>query len=134
MKDRQQHGTRILVPARPLTHEERSVLKRLVREVDADPEILACQERHAMVTEECDVRCGMVIFGVSESACATINDQNAPATGDGPDKDGAPASVLLHIRDGYIWMLEVYRHDGQPVRGLPDLDKTVFYGTKSAPP
>jgi len=86
-----------------------------------------------MVTEECEVRCGTVILGVAEGACPPVDiAHGAPATGDGPDQEGAPSSVLLHFQSGYVHMLEVYRHDGESIRGLPDPTKTVFFGTKSA--
>lgn len=34
--------------------------------------------------------------------------------------DDGKVHVLLHVRAGFLWMLEVYRDDGEAFRTLPD--------------
>ena len=43
-----------------------------------------------------------------------------PVTGHATDLDGAPVEVLLHVVDGRLDEVELYRHDTRPVLGLPD--------------
>jgi hypothetical protein len=46
-----------------------------------------------------------------------------PVEGEAEDDDGVPIAVLLHVMDGRVVELEIYRVDGQPIRrkNLPAL-------------
>src|SRR5258708_2890947 len=126
------HGTRTLVPPRRLSENERQVLHTLSGTVEAPPEVLACQADHALVVEECAIRCGTVILAVEEGACPPVDImRGAPAAADAKGRTGNPVSVLLHFRDGYIRMLEMVRFGDEKSTDLPPNAELVAYGTKS---
>jgi hypothetical protein len=47
-------------------------------------------------------------------------EQRIPVEAVGFDEDGAPIHLLLHVVDGAISSLEVYREDGTEVGRMPD--------------
>jgi len=42
-----------------------------------------------------------------------------PVEGDGVDEDGIHVHVLLHVVNGFVKELEIYKDDGSPIRRMP---------------
>ncbi len=42
-----------------------------------------------------------------------------PIEAEGNDADGMPFAILLHVLDGYLSELEIYRMDGKPFLDYP---------------
>ena len=38
----------------------------------------------------------------------------------GPDLDGTQISVMLHVVDGFVREIEIYKLDGSPIQRMPD--------------
>jgi hypothetical protein len=47
--------------------------------------------------------------------------QRIPVEGMADDADGVPITVLLHVIDGWVTELEIYRVDGKPIRSNEQL-------------
>jgi hypothetical protein len=45
-----------------------------------------------------------------------------PVEAEGQDLDGTRIHFLLHVRDGVLKELEIYREDGQQIQRLPNAD------------
>jgi hypothetical protein len=45
--------------------------------------------------------------------------QRIPVEAEGLDEDGVPISVLLHVVNGVVSELEIYKADGSPIRKMP---------------
>jgi hypothetical protein len=131
------HVTTHVWPPRPLTASESEVLRGLLSVVDAPPETLDCQLRHARVIEDCKLGCGTITLAVDEAACPpTTILQGAPATGEAWQSDGSRTDAILHFREGFIRMIEVVRSIGETAQGLPPASTLDFYGSvsRSTPP
>lgn len=46
-----------------------------------------------------------------EATCSDVDNQNL---------SDSKIHLLLHLRDGKMWMLEIYKDDSSPVKGDPD--------------
>jgi hypothetical protein len=45
-----------------------------------------------------------------------------PAEGEFRDADGVVAHVLLHVQDGHLRVLEIFKEDGSSVAKMPELE------------
>ncbi len=50
-----------------------------------------------------------------------------PVEGTCPDSDGTPIAVLLHVRDGKLHLLEIFREDGEEIIRPPDASTIRVY-------
>lgn len=59
-----------------------------------------------------------VVFCADEDAAPAARVRNrVPVEARGRDEDGTTVHVLLHVLDGYVAELELFRPDGKRVRG-----------------
>lgn len=125
--------TRQIVPPRRLKDGERRVIEFLLSKPFPGRDELRGQVPHAAVSEE--------YIGKDPSVILTINPVVAPASvrtrvpveARGSDADGMQLHVLLHVVDGYLWELEVFRSDSGPT-DLPDparLELITYYEGQS---
>lgn len=125
------HGVLDLETPRDLTQKERDLLTAMVESARAEcRDDLRRQAMTAKVAAECKLRCGSIVLWVDRDRCgpAMACQQGVPSTAEGADTDGARLSVLLHMREGYIRMIECYRADGEPAHGLPLASSVAYLG------
>ena len=119
---------RSLDPPRQLSLWERDVLEAFLAVPFSGSEELKAQLGSVRVAEEYGGDDPTVIFSVAEGAAppAPVR-QRIPIEAEGRDADGATISILLHVIDGFLWELEVYRPDGESVRCVPDARSLVLF-------
>lgn len=65
----------------------------------------------------------------SAAAGPAVITKRIPVEANAPDDDGVDVNVLLHVVDGFVTELEIYKNDGTPIRRMPradDLNVTVL--------
>jgi hypothetical protein len=108
---------REIAPPRELTENESELLEFLLSAGFAGRDELRRQAAVARVSGEDPPSIRLVVeTGVAPPAKVT---RRIPIEAEGTDRDGAPLHSLLHVVDGYLGELEVFREDGQPVLDLP---------------
>src|SRR5260221_9164524 len=113
---------------RDLTANEADVLARLVGSArTGDRETALCQLQSARVIEECQSdRCGSIILEVDRALCPGFAWQNALFV-QASDLRSPPTEVLLHVRGGSLWYLEVVTYVEDP-QVLPSADSLTYLG------
>jgi hypothetical protein len=104
------HRTTKVDPPRPLTQEEHDLLDFLLADGSTRNERLRGQLNYAFVTNEC-LDCPSIEIEVSGAELAAPGDALA-SEAEGLEQDGIPFHVLLHTRDGFLSLLDVFREDG----------------------
>jgi hypothetical protein len=101
---------------RELTKPELALLEALL----AEP----FQGRTELIRQVPGIRCRRIDEDGSLRLAATgppaVVHDRVPVTGHALDIDGAPVEVLLHVVDGLLDEIELYRQDTRTVLGLPD--------------
>jgi hypothetical protein len=71
------------------------------------------------VEEEC-IRCPTIGFFINPvtSTRAKVS-RRIPIEAEGKDIDGVKIHILLHVVDGFMDELEIFREDPEPIRELP---------------
>jgi Domain of unknown function (DUF6984) len=109
------------------TAEERALLARLLSAGGEGFEGLRCQLEHTMV-ESLDADGGLRLY--PESASPAQVPRRIPVEASYPDSDGVMVHVLLHVLDGFVNELEVFREDSLPVQraalSVPDVEVEVW--------
>lgn len=103
-------------PYRPLKPAERELLERLL-----EPKFPGRDELHAQLD-------GLVVRELDDEGCLEFECRSgpradvkwpAPAQGEGPDTDGLPLHVELHVTDGFISSLVMWKVGMDPPTGFP---------------
>lgn len=98
---------------RELTTQERELLYRLLEEPFPGQAEIKLQLTHAQVRQiDPD---GSLEFRVSSGPNATVTDR-VPVVAEYDDDDGVPVQILLHVVDGKISELDIWKGDGSPIR------------------
>ena len=114
----------MVTETRKLSARERGVLERLLSELPRGGDELRSQLNNV---EVCTIdEEGSVRFFVHNGAPADIISARVPVTGIYDDKDGVPIYLLLHVVEGKLWELEVYKADGSPMVSRPEAEKLHF--------
>lgn len=101
---------------RDLTTGELQIVTRLLQEPFEGHDDLIRQLRNAQV-KQVDAN-GSLVFRVGGPSAAQISER-VPVEAEAPDVDGVPIHVLLHVIDGLLAELELYRNDLGPVIEFP---------------
>jgi hypothetical protein len=58
--------------------------------------------------------------------------ERVPVEAEAYDEDGVPIAILLHVVNGFMDELEIFKYDGTPIRKHPDPAKlkVIVRGTK----
>ena len=112
---------------RDLNEREKYVLDRMLREDFQGRNEVAEQIRNAQV-EGIDEN-GSVAFRVTSAVTADVR-YAVPVEASADDSDGISIHFLLHVRDGRVHELEIYKDDGSPIRRWPPVDNLELF----APP
>lgn len=120
--------TRTLNPPRRLNLWERDVLDALLAVPFPGSDGLRVQLGSVKVSEEYGGDDPSVIFSVAQDAAppAPVK-RRIPVEAEALDEDGATIQVLLHVLDGLLWELELYRPDGKSVQRRPDARSLLTY-------
>jgi hypothetical protein len=101
---------------RPLTKHEREVLEKLLEPRFPGRDELRAQLQVATVTELDEDGC--LEFDCGSAAPAPVR-SSMPTEGECPDLDGATVHVQLHVLNGVMKSLEMYKEDGSSPCALP---------------
>jgi hypothetical protein len=110
---------------RDLTYDERSILERLFAQLPDAKEELKAQSKSAKVItldEEGSLR---FVIDSSIAPSAEFADR-VPVTALFDDADGVPVYILLHIHEGKLFELEIYKADGSKILSTPVAKKFYF--------
>jgi hypothetical protein len=115
----------MVIVMRDLTADERSILERIFAQLPNVEDELRAQSKSAKVItldEE-----GSLRFVVPSSASASTKlDDRVPVTAIFDDADGIPVYILLHIQEGTLFELEIYKADGSKLIRTPVAGKLYF--------
>jgi hypothetical protein len=104
-------------PFRPLTNYESHLIRRLLEKNFPGRDALVEQ------MENCLVRTigpnGCLEFQVNSQVKADVK-WRIPTEAHVPDADGMSINILLHVIDGKLKELEIYKSDSSPVIKMPD--------------
>lgn len=102
--------------AAPTEPEARALVQRMLQETFAGSMQLRSQLGKAVMTPtEGD---GCWAFAVQSQYRAHV-DEEVPVAAEAADADGETIHALLHVVDGLLHELEVYREDGKPIDAWP---------------
>lgn len=102
---------------RKLTTEETSIVARLLETDFPGRDAIAQQMENATV-REWDDRNGSLIFEVASGPRA-VTKLRIPVEGEFEDLDGITIHVLLHVVDGFVTDLEIYKDDSSRIQKIP---------------
>ena len=111
------------LPFRPLTADERRLINRLLEENFPGRETIAMQAANCQA-RELDAH-GCLEFKVEIDVEAETKFR-VPTEGEAEDVDGVTVHVLLHIINGKLNELEIYKDDGSEILQMPEPDTLDF--------
>lgn len=110
---------------RDLTKEEREILERLL-EPDFPGSAELRDQLNSVKAEVIDEDGGLALQSVTGPEAPVR--WRVPTEGECKDSDGIDVHVLLHVLNGRMCELELYKEDGSRVRGLPKAHDLVLFG------
>jgi len=115
------HHMKIIDPPRELTVEERSFLDRLLMKPFPGRDELQEQVSSVRVSGECTCGCRSIVLTVNKSLSQkALVTRRIPIEAEGIDIDGITIHFLLHVVDGFLSELEIFREDSKSIQRLPD--------------
>jgi hypothetical protein len=115
-------------PYRPLTRHEREVLDKLLEPSFPGRDELLAQVKLAEAKEIDDDGC---IEFSRVSAARFQAKSSIPTEGEYRDVDGTTLHVQLHVVDGFVKQLELYKEDGSVPTGLPPASELRVFAAHS---
>jgi hypothetical protein len=103
---------------RPPAELELQYLARLLEQPFPGRDELAAQLRTLEVEPCCSCGCGSLALRSNGGPPAPVT-TSPPVNANTADRDGTSIEVLLHVRDGFLRELEIYRVDNRGVVALP---------------
>lgn len=113
------HRTRVLSRPRRLDPVETEILNRLLSLSFPGSLALRYQVAQTEVAEICEDCPTLFLVVDTERAAPAEVVRRVPVEGEAADSDGVRVHLLLHVVDGYLSELEVYRDDSDQVRQIP---------------
>jgi hypothetical protein len=110
---------------RDLTKEEREILERLL-EPDFPGSAELRDQLNSVKAEVIDEDGGLALQSVAGPEAPVR--WRVPTEGECKDTDGVDVHVLLHVLNGRMCELELYKEDGSRVRRLPSAHDLVLFG------
>ncbi|HZL28440.1 MAG TPA: hypothetical protein VFC39_18095 [Acidobacteriaceae bacterium] len=116
------------LPYRPLTRHEREVLDKLLEPSFPGRDELLAQVKLARARELDDDGC----IEFSRVPAARSQAQfSIPTEGEYRDVEGITLHVQLHVVDGFVKQLELYKEDGSIPTGLPPASELRVFAAHS---
>jgi Domain of unknown function (DUF6984) len=115
---------------RTLKPDESAIIERLLQDPFPGRDELRAQISRSRVkpVEEYGDQYGSLEFEVEGGPKAKVT-QRVPVDARANDRDGVPIEFLLHVVDGVVRELEIYKADGSPIMKRPaasDLDVFIY--------
>lgn len=101
---------------RRLSDDERLLLDQLLAFPFPGREEIAAQLLTARVSDTADADTRTIDIVVDASSPRAVTVARVPVEAEADDADGAPIAILLHVVDGLVVELEIYRMDGDAIR------------------
>ncbi|MCI0561256.1 MAG: hypothetical protein MN733_22445 [Nitrososphaera sp.] len=118
---------RLIFP-RQLYSNEIRLLEFLLTSPFSGRDELQRQVVSAKVSGECSCGCPSIILSTEQSpADRAFVRGRIPIEAEGYDSDGVKIHFLLHVVEGYLSELEIFREDSRPILNLPDPDSLKLY-------
>lgn len=102
-----------------MTVDERKLLSFLLGAEFPGRDVLREQATTAMVSRDCS-DCPTFELKVDRRCPRAQVKRTVPIEAEGRDSDGVAVQVLLHVVDGYLSELEVFRYDEKTIEQVPD--------------
>lgn len=116
-----QHYIKEVIPPRPMNNFECNVLRHILSYEFHGQGELKHQAEGARVKVECET-CPTVEFVVDSSHPKANVKYRIPIEAVGEDTDGVRIHFLVHVVDGYLYKLEIFREDSEPILKMPEID------------
>jgi Domain of unknown function (DUF6984) len=113
------HKTRILSSPRNLTLWEKEIIDRLLSCEFQGKDALVRQLKTIHVNEECNACKTIGLLVDHEPGNLAVVHYRIPVQAEAIDVDGITIHFLLHVVDGFIDELEVFREDDEIIKSLP---------------
>lgn len=113
------------IPPRDFTPEETSVIEKLLCVEFEGRNALKEQLNHTKVIGNCSCGCRSILLSSGSLAPMLSPSQRIPVEMESMDDDGVPVLFLLHVIEGYVSELEVFRADSEPLIKIPDVSDAV---------
>jgi len=126
------HGPKRINPPRDLRPEERAWLQRLLLEDFPGRQALIEQAKVVKVAEECGCGCPSVVFALPGNVPKAEVLQRVPVEAESRDADEMGLHLLLHVVNGVMRELEIYREDSKPVKKLPSVEALTVFAFRPA--
>jgi Domain of unknown function (DUF6984) len=111
-------------PMRNLTDDELQILERMLTQLAHGRDEVYEQLRSAKVTPI--DKNGSLRFHVTSPVVAAGINQRVPVTAIFDDADGMPIYILLHVVEGKLWELEIYKADGSRILN-PSIPERLYF-------
>ena len=109
-----------IIPPRPLTPREQELLQYLLQAEFPGKQALVKQAETLLVSGHCACGCASILFRVdTTSAPSALVQRRIPVEAEGADMDGVIIHFLLHVVQGWLSELEIFREDSEPILKLP---------------
>ncbi|HEY9825277.1 MAG TPA: hypothetical protein V6D19_07505 [Stenomitos sp.] len=120
------HEPLTINPPRSLTFQEEEILKLLLSVDFPGREALLIQAHSVRVSEECK-DCRSIKLAVDRSSSnAAIVKRRIPIEAETQDVDNMKIHILLHVVQGYMDEIEIYREDLQKIIEVPKPNELVL--------
>lgn len=120
------HIIKDLVPHRPLKEFEYDVLESMLSHNFQGQTELFKQLDGVKVSSECKT-CPTVEFVVPSSYPKAEVKHRIPVEAVAEDSDGVKIHFLVHVVNGYLFELEVFREDSERILKIPDIDSLLVF-------
>ncbi len=101
---------------------ERAVLLHLLQpEFPGKPELLK-QANLAKVRSTCTCGCPSILLTLPPTTAQAKVLQRVPVEAESQDVDGVGIHFLLHVVDGMLREIEIFREDSEPIKKMPALE------------
>lgn len=110
---------------RQLTDWEQQVLDKLLETDFPGRKELQAQARHAVASPTGDPDNYGSIYLITDQKNSAPVTSRVPVEAIGYDEDGGAVQIILHVAEGYLHELEVFKYDGTPIKQPPSPESLV---------
>lgn len=109
----------------PISESKRKVIEKLL-----EPQFVGVEELRqqvpSLLVKQCDEN-GSIQLKAESSICSRVQDGPVAEArypdANTNDTNGVCVNVLLHVKNGRLWMLEIYKDDSSRVLSQPEPNK-----------
>jgi hypothetical protein len=114
------HRSILIKPPRSILPQERAILDNLLSANFPGKQMLQKQAASALVSEECEdcKTIKLVVDHVIDNAAEVK--RRIPIEAEADDVDGKKIHFLLHVVNGFIDELEIFREDSNTIKRFPE--------------